>query len=57
MVCEPRRYMPWLETELLAAGGRFVRQRITDVQKELAADYDLVVNCTGLGARELMGDR
>ena len=37
-----------------AAGGEFVCRKINDL-KELS-EYDVIVNCTGLGANQLVGD-
>ncbi|HTF07906.1 MAG TPA: FAD-dependent oxidoreductase [Asanoa sp.] len=45
-------YLDYLERRLGAAGGSIERQRVTD----LTEAGDRVVNCTGLGARELAGD-
>ena len=46
-------YLPWLLDELAAAGGAF---RVTSVTDLTAVRADVVVNATGLGARELAGD-
>jgi D-amino-acid oxidase len=46
-------YLPWLLDELAAAGVRFRVATVTDLA---AVPADLVVNATGLGARELTGD-
>ncbi|HST64506.1 MAG TPA: FAD-dependent oxidoreductase [Mycobacteriales bacterium] len=46
-------YLPWLLDELAAAGVSF---RVTTVTDLAAVPADLVVNATGLGARELTGD-
>ncbi|MFN0093743.1 MAG: FAD-dependent oxidoreductase [Dehalococcoidia bacterium] len=49
--CEPQLYLPWLEAQL----SRPVEVRKVDrLEGETG---DVVVNCTGLGARELCGDR
>lgn len=48
-------YLPWLLDELAAAGVR-MRQRTLDDLDPARAAADLVVNATGLGARELVGD-
>lgn len=48
-------YLPWLADELAAAGVRFRRRELADLVPARAA-ADLVVNATGLGARELAGD-
>jgi len=44
-------YLPWLRRQL----PRIRRRTIRDLAA-LARDFDVVVNCTGLGARELCGD-
>ncbi|MFC7671836.1 FAD-dependent oxidoreductase [Mycolicibacterium sp. GCM10028919] len=49
-------YLPWLQRRMLDLGGTFSQQRI-DALDEVAAGSDVVVNCTGLGARTLVGDR
>ena len=49
-----RRYLPWLMRGFIARGG-VVEQRRLESLDELR-DYDVVINCTGLGAAELVGD-
>lgn len=51
-VVEMRRYLPYLVARLEAAGGTLSRVTV-DV---LPNSADVVVNCTGLGARSLLGD-
>ena len=46
-------YLPWLLDELAAAGVAFRVRALTDLA---AGPADVVVNATGLGARELAGD-
>lgn len=47
---EPARFLPWITARLRAP----IEQRAV---RELAAEPgDAVINCTGLGARELLGD-
>jgi D-amino-acid oxidase len=48
-------YLPWLLDELAAAGVRLRARTLTDLGPARDA-ADVVVNCTGLGARELVGD-
>jgi D-amino-acid oxidase len=48
-------YLPWLVDELAAAGVRFRRRDLADLAPARAA-ADLVVNASGLGSRELVGD-
>lgn len=48
--------LPYLHGRFVAAGGAFKQQRIESLL-DLAADFDVIINCTGLGARDLVGDR
>ncbi|MFD3410035.1 FAD-dependent oxidoreductase [Streptomyces cyaneofuscatus] len=48
-------HLAWLEQRLVAAGGA-VERRAVDGFAEAAAQAPVVVNCTGLGARELVPD-
>lgn len=49
------QYLRWLESEVLNYGGIFKQRKIFDFE-ELSDDFDVIVNCTGLGARELCDD-
>ncbi|KAK3563701.1 hypothetical protein QTP86_034416 [Hemibagrus guttatus] len=53
--CESLRYLPWLEKRLTKAGGQMKQEKVTDLQ-QLAQSYDVIVNCSGLGSRYLVGD-
>ncbi|MFB7336813.1 FAD-dependent oxidoreductase [Streptomyces adustus] len=46
-------YLPWLRGRLLRAGGSVEERTVSDLAE---ADAPVVVNCTGLGARELVPD-
>lgn len=46
-------YLPWLRERLLRAGGTVEERTVTDLEE---AEAPIVVNCTGLGARELAAD-
>ena len=48
---ETPMYLPWLRRQLPRIRRRTIRNL-----PALARDFDVVVNCTGLGARELCGD-
>jgi D-amino-acid oxidase len=48
-------HLDWLERRLLAAGGAIERRAVSGFE-EAAAQAPAVVNCTGLGARELVPD-
>jgi D-amino-acid oxidase len=49
--CEPAMFLPWLERGLAAP---IERRAVLDLEAEPG---DVVINCTGLAARELCGDR
>ncbi|XP_019645689.1 PREDICTED: D-aspartate oxidase-like isoform X4 [Branchiostoma belcheri] len=55
LLCEGRKYLPWLMTKFKKAGGKVQQWKVTSLT-ELADHYDVVVNCCGIGARELVGD-
>ncbi|MFC4507452.1 MULTISPECIES: NAD(P)/FAD-dependent oxidoreductase [Streptomyces] len=46
-------HLPWLRQRLLRAGGTVEERTVTDLAE---AEAPVVVNCAGLGARELVGD-
>ena len=50
-----RAYLPWLARQVKQNGGNIVQKRI-DSLDSLLDDFDVVVNCTGLGAQELVND-
>ena len=49
-------YLPWLVARVHGLGGRFIERHVRSLD-ELGDDADVVVNCAGLGALELIGDR
>lgn len=46
--------LPYLYKRIQAAGGRIKRKRIETFEE--VATFDLVINCTGLGAQVLIKD-
>ena len=56
MFIEPPRYLRAMLQDVRAAGGRVVVGEIADLRRLAALPEPVVVNCTGLGARELFGD-
>jgi D-amino-acid oxidase len=46
-------HLPWLADRLRALGGRIAQRTVRSLDE---LDADAVVNCAGLGARELAGD-
>ncbi|EDV59135.1 D-aspartate oxidase [Drosophila erecta] len=54
---EPVKLLPYLMKRFIRNGGLVVRQRITDLEAFIAdSEYDVIVNCTGLGSRSLLND-
>lgn len=53
-VVDMPHHLAWLEMRVIAAGGQLDRRHVTDLEAERGAD--VLVNCTGLGARDLVGD-
>ena len=53
---ETQLYLKYLQNEFLNAGGQLTVKKIHDLN-ELTNEYHAVINCTGLGARQLLGDR
>ncbi|XP_072546465.1 D-aspartate oxidase-like [Salminus brasiliensis] len=54
--CECPRYLPWLEKRFRGAGGQIKREKVTDLQ-QLTSTYDVIVNCSGVWAHHLAGDK
>lgn len=48
-------YLEYLKARFMLAGGRFERRMIEDMSEPLG-QADVVINCSGLAARELVGD-
>jgi D-amino-acid oxidase len=49
------RYLDYLRERFEAGGGRIEETRIKNFA-DIPAEFELIVNCAGLGARELTGD-
>ncbi|XP_053795617.1 D-aspartate oxidase isoform X2 [Vidua chalybeata] len=54
--CDCPPYLLWLEKRLKAAGTQMYTRKVADLW-ELHSEYDIVVNCTGMGAQQLVGDK
>ncbi|KAH9634608.1 hypothetical protein HF086_009260 [Spodoptera exigua] len=51
-----QKLLAYLQERFERANGRLLRAKITSLQDPLLEAYDVVVNCTGLGARWLVPD-
>ncbi|XP_021409490.2 solute carrier family 22 member 16 isoform X1 [Lonchura striata] len=54
--CDCPPYLLWLEKRLKATGTQMYTRKVADLW-ELHSEYDIVVNCTGIGAQQLVGDK
>ncbi|KAL6105284.1 ddo [Pungitius sinensis] len=53
--CECSSYLPWLHHRFTKAGGQVEQRKVNGLQ-ELSNGYDVIVNCSGLGSKKLVGD-
>uniref|UniRef100_A0A669DAB9 D-aspartate oxidase n=1 Tax=Oreochromis niloticus TaxID=8128 RepID=A0A669DAB9_ORENI len=53
--CECSTYLPWLEKRFRKAGGQVEQRKVNSLQ-ELSNSFDIIVNCSGLGSKILVGD-
>ncbi|XP_042859023.1 D-aspartate oxidase-like [Penaeus japonicus] len=56
LLVENQRHLPYLLKKFRRNGGQVVKRHVTSLE-ELADEFDVVCNCSGLGARVLCGDR
>jgi D-amino-acid oxidase len=56
MLIEPPIYMTALLRDFLLAGGRLIVRELTSRDEMVALDEPVIFNCTGLGAKALVGD-
>jgi len=47
-------YLPWMMRKIKENGGLIAQYKVESLSE--LSGYDIVINCTGLGARELVGD-
>ncbi|XP_071949877.1 D-aspartate oxidase-like [Antedon mediterranea] len=50
-----RTYLPWLLNKFKENGGNLVKRRLNSMS-EIFGEYDIIVNCSGLGAGKLVND-
>jgi len=58
LVLDTRKHLMFLRRRIAALGGKFIRAELTSLERvrDLVPDAALVVNCSGIGARELVPD-
>lgn len=55
---EPKKLLPYLEKRFQSKGGNLINRKVVDLDEFIrTSDYDVIVNCTGLGASELVKDK
>jgi D-amino-acid oxidase len=54
-VIDPLLYLPWLREQFLDQGGTIKQCKVTSFDR-IPAQFDVVVNCAGLGSRVLAND-
>ena len=53
-ILSARKYLPWLMNKFIKSGGITVKKKVHSLFE--LHSFDIIVNCTGLGARELVND-
>lgn len=49
-------YLPWAYQQFQNNGGKIIERKVNSFQELTSENFDVVVNCTGLGARYLCND-
>ncbi|MEO7765937.1 MAG: FAD-dependent oxidoreductase [Ferruginibacter sp.] len=52
---ETQIFLPWLQQRLVESGVVFIEREIDNLD-EMAVQYDMLINCSALGARKLCND-
>ena len=52
---ETAQYLHYLARRFRESGGILIQRKVRNL-KELTGEFDIVINCTGIGARELVSD-
>jgi len=56
LVTDSSLYLPWAAKKFMSNGGEIVNRRV-DSFSDLHGSYDIIVNCSGFGAKTLCNDR
>lgn len=55
MLTECGLYLPWAMEKFKNNGGLIIKKCIKKIKK-IPKDFDIIINCTGLGAKYLLND-
>jgi len=55
-VVQGNKYLPYMSEKILKNGGKFINQKVNDF-KALYDKYDVIINCTGVGAKQIANDQ
>ncbi|XP_054164554.1 D-aspartate oxidase-like [Oppia nitens] len=55
IITDPRYYLPYLTNKLIQNNVRFINRHIDNLF-QIADNYDIVVNCSGLNSKKLVND-
>uniref|UniRef100_A0A2C9JIR5 FAD dependent oxidoreductase domain-containing protein n=1 Tax=Biomphalaria glabrata TaxID=6526 RepID=A0A2C9JIR5_BIOGL len=56
VITQTTKFHMWLTKKFREAGGSIINKKLETIN-ELAGEFDIVANCCGFGARELVGDK
>ena len=54
-IVETTSYLRWLTQQLHTAGVKCQQRKVSSLDQ--LSSYDIIINCTGLGSRDLLGDQ
>ena len=56
VIIKGETYLPWMMRKIKENGGQIVQHKVVSLVEPELATYDIIINCTGLGARDLVAD-
>ncbi|XP_055609877.1 D-aspartate oxidase isoform X2 [Uranotaenia lowii] len=56
ILTECRLFQPWATRKFLNGGGQIVTEKVDNLRDLAGRNFDIIVNCTGMGAKKLCAD-
>ncbi|KAL4218449.1 hypothetical protein ACF0H5_023184 [Mactra antiquata] len=56
VMLEPRLYLQWLMKRVQRKGGRLKKRKVDKIE-DIVDDYDIIINCCGVGAQSFINDK